>query len=876
MSVPAEETATAVDKLSPDGRSNFALAGLAFVLTIVSVLVFALLERLFGPEVHAITVIPVALIAWSWGPKWGLIAVAFNLAFNLYPGMDTQTLTPLELAIGSSLMVVMVLVLHYVRERVRKSAQTEAEFQSRERYHTQLNSMTRAMLLSKDFDTTIHALAGDMAKLIDADDCSIAYWDDGKKILYPAASTSSELQDRDQKSFISFLNSTSLLEGSHVTAFDDLHASAPGNQEDGSLFPARSLLFVPLIARGQRLGATVLTFKTLHHFTEEEIERVEYAGNHISLALWNFQQGQKIQQRLKESRTLTEIGRALSEIEHGGSDKVLQLIVDSARELIPKAEQAVIHIVDAQEDILFPGAISGSIRGKTGNSNVRMQMGTGVAGQVIRDGVTINIADVQTDPRFLRGDDAPVFRSLMVSPIQSGRQQIGTISVQSILADAFSKEEEELIKALGIDAAIAIDNTRSFEATQQRLKEVNALYGTIQVLAASLNPQELANDVVALLQKNFGYYFVQLFLVDEEAGDLVLKAGSGEMGRQLLEEQFRIPRGVGISGHVFETGVSFFTNNVNDVVFFQRSPFLPDTQFELAVPIKIEKQVVGVLDIQDKPPRRLADSDLQLVTAVADQFAVALHKANLYTDLEHAMQQEQSIRSQLIQSERLALVGRLLASVSHELNNPLQAIQNALFLLKEESGISVQGHQDLSIVLSETERMAALIERLRSAYRPIRGSDFHPVQLNNLIEDVYALINTHMRHKEISFDFFPETNLSPVSGISDQLRQVVLNLFLNAAEVMRPGGCITVETRNLVDQGEVLFSVKDSGPGIDEQILPKIFDPFITSKHSGTGLGLTITHDILHQHRGRIQAENHPDGGAIFHVWLPICEDVTA
>ena len=583
-------------------------------------------------------------------------------------------------------------------------------------------------------------------------------------------------------------------------------------------------------------------------------------------------QSTELRQRLKQSHALTEIGRALSEIEHGGSEKVLQLIVDSALDLIPKAEQAVIHIVDLEKDVLHPMAIAGSTDGATDSLRVKMQMGKGVAGQVIRDGVTINISNVEEDPRFLRAKEEPWFRSLMVAPIQSGRKQIGTISIQSKSTHAFSTQDEELLNALAVDAAIAIDNTRSFETTQQRLKEVNALYGTIKVLAASLDPQELANDVVNLLQKNFGYYYVQLFLIDPQNTNLVLKAGSGKVGEQLQRDQFHLLRGTGIVGHVAETGVPFFTNSVNDVVFFLRNPLLPDTQFELAVPIKIGPHVVGVLDIQDKPPKQLTQSDLQLVQAVGDQLGVALHKAYLYTDLQNAMQQEQAIRSQLIQSERLALVGRLLASVSHELNNPLQAIQNALFLLKEEMGLSAQGQQDLGIVLSETERMAALIERLRSAYRPIRGKDFQPVQLNNLIEDVYALISTHMRHKDIAFEFIPDPDLQPVSGISDQLRQVVLNLFLNAVEVMRPGGHLTVQTQNLMAQNEVLFSVKDTGPGIDADILPRIFDAFITSKHTGTGLGLTITHDILQQHHGRIMAENHPQGGAIFTVWLPMCE----
>ncbi len=98
---------------------------------------------------------------------------------------------------------------------------------------------------------------------------------------------------------------------------------------------------------------------------------------------------------------------------------------------------------------------------------------------------------------------------------------------------------------------------------------------------------------------------------------------------------------------------------------------------------------------------------------------------------------------------------------------------------------------------------------------------------------------------------------------------MVLNLFLNAVEVMSPEGRLTVQTYGLPLQNEVLLTVKDTGPGIDPEILPRIFEPFITSKLTGTGLGLTITHDIIEQHHGRMEAKNDPQGGAIFNIWLP-------
>ena len=580
------------------------------------------------------------------------------------------------------------------------------------------------------------------------------------------------------------------------------------------------------------------------------------------------QRDRELTKRLQEADALSKITIALSEAERIGLSNILQLIVDSAKKLIPGAEQAVIHILDAEKELLKPEAIAGFQEDVT-HVEVRMHAGQGVAGQVIAGGETINVADVFSDARFLKPEVPFRFRSLMVAPVGRGSQKLGTISVQSKLTNAFTQSDSDLLRALGNQAAIALENADLLENTQQALRETNALYRISQGLV-SLNAQELLEDAVNLLQTNFGYYHVQVYIVDPESGDFILQAGSGEIGKAMKAQDYRLPAGSGIVGHTAETLAPFFTNNVDEVLFFVRNPLLPETRSEMTVPVRVGFQLLGILDLQQAPPKLFTPRDQQLVSAMADQLAVALQKAELYENLQKSLQQEQTIRSQLVQSERLALVGRLLASVSHELNNPLQAIQNALFLLKEEKNLSTQASQDLDVILSEAERMAALIERLRSAYRPMRVTDFQPIQINSLIEDVYALISTHMRHKDIAFEFIPEPHLRPVSGISDQLRQVVLNLLLNAVEVMKPGGQLLVETRNLIEQNEVIFSVKDSGPGIELEILPRIFDPFITSKHTGTGLGLTITRDILEQHRGRIEAENHPDGGAVFYVWLPV------
>ena len=738
-----------------------------------------------------------------------------------------------------------------------------------------LNGLTRTILLSQDWNTTLHALAYDIRDLIGADDCYILGWDEERQWPIPIATTakldflfSEYTLGRDTLNI-----TTSVLREERILTVEDTRNSSFMDIRIASQYPSLSGIAVPLIAGGHKLGTVIVGYNTVRQFTDVELERVEQAGNQIALALWTFQQSLEIGQRLKESNTLAKIEQALSETERIGTGEVLQLIVDSARELMPHAEKSVIHLLDEEYQVLVARAVSGFSPPDKEFNSMRMQVGEGIAGQVIREGVTVNIKDVDANPRFLLSDAPPTFQSLVVAPVQSGRRPIGTISVQSVVKNAFSSRDADLLNALAVQSAIAIENTRLFETIQQRLKEVDILYQISRSLAASLDADQLIRDMIILLQQSFNYYHVQIYLVDPETRNLVVRHGSGYIGKEFVANGHQVPAGEGIVGHVAQTGQPFMTNNVDEVLFYKRYPLLSQIRTELAVPIKVDEQVMGVLDIeQTEEHNPFTSNDLHLVIAIAEHLAVVLQKANLYSTLQTSLQQEKKMRSQLLQSERLALVGRLLASVSHELNNPLQTIQYGLFVLKDGENLSSQAVQDLEIMIAEAERMATLIERLRGTYRPVHPKEFQSIALNDLIEDVHALIDLHLRHSEIAFEFAPEADLPNVFGLPDQIRQVMLNLFLNAIEVMKPGGRLTIETHFVPPQNEVMFTVKDTGPGINSEIIPRIFDAFITTKETGTGLGLTITHDIIQQHHGRIEAENHPEGGAIFKIWLPVKE----
>ncbi len=222
-----------------------------------------------------------------------------------------------------------------------------------------------------------------------------------------------------------------------------------------------------------------------------------------------------------------------------------------------------------------------------------------------------------------------------------------------------------------------------------------------------------------------------------------------------------------------------------------------------------------------------------------------------------------------MQAEKLAALGRIVASVAHELNNPLQAIQNALYLINLEESLTNQAKDDLQVALNEADRMAGLIGRLRDTYRPTTIEEYEPHDLNQLIFEIEKLLSTHLRHNNVTFRFTPDPNLPLCEVIQDQIKQVALNICLNAVESMTKGGILNVTTRYDLHVKQVVLIFVDNGAGISPEVLPNIFDPFVTTKDGGTGLGLAITYDIVQRHGGRIEVESKPGKGSTFRVWLP-------
>ena len=242
-----------------------------------------------------------------------------------------------------------------------------------------------------------------------------------------------------------------------------------------------------------------------------------------------------------------------------------------------------------------------------------------------------------------------------------------------------------------------------------------------------------------------------------------------------------------------------------------------------------------------------------------------------------------NIQKQIAQTEKMAAVGTLAAGIMHEINNPLATITACVDALEgrrpdwpKESRRAFDEY--LNIIESELERCKAIVDGLLDFSRP-KASFKKPVELNQLVEDTLFLVKHHDRIKRIKLDRQLADGLPGILANAKQLLQVFLDLMINAIDSMDGAGTLTVTTElNPERKDEVRVSIADTGHGIAREDMPKIFEPFYTTKPPGrgTGLDLSICYGIVAEHHGRIMVESQPDRGSIFRVCLPIRGGVEA
>jgi two-component system NtrC family sensor kinase len=384
-----------------------------------------------------------------------------------------------------------------------------------------------------------------------------------------------------------------------------------------------------------------------------------------------------------------------------------------------------------------------------------------------------------------------------------------------------------------------------------------------------------------------------LFLADQEQ-HLVLRAASVGIAPTLIIRSnqsvpghaFQAPRSMLVMGPELEQLIEDLEPEQITIMQQLISPWPPASA--MLAPLRLEHQRIGALVLYGGTHAHLLlPRDLPFVQALADLAAVAIAEQisrNRAIELQRDLNQSQVLhaeararldaaQAQLLQSAKLAAVGELAASVAHEINNPLYAARNSLYLVEQDLAPEATPRQFLSIAQTELARIARIITRMRDFYRPTRA-DLEPTDVNDLLAETIELVQTHLRHGMVTVAAYYAPELPQLTAHADQLRQVFLNLMLNACDAMAHGGSLTITTRHL-SEGEpscrlVRVDIADTGTGIAPEHRPHLFEPFYTTKPQGTGLGLAISAHIITQHGGTIQVDSTIGVGSTFTITLPV------
>jgi two-component system sensor histidine kinase HydH len=278
----------------------------------------------------------------------------------------------------------------------------------------------------------------------------------------------------------------------------------------------------------------------------------------------------------------------------------------------------------------------------------------------------------------------------------------------------------------------------------------------------------------------------------------------------------------------------------------------------MSVVILAQGRPYGALGVFTARGRKFTQADSYFLQSTANVLALAIERKR--------HEQEQRERD-LLRSDQMATVGQVAAGVAHELRNPLTSVKGLVQVnLKEARSLGLPA-DDLRVIEQEIRRMERTLQAFLDFARPPRP-ERRRMSLIPLIEQTLALVRGRIEKRKVTLQVLRPAGPVVMEGDADQLQQLLLNLALNALDVMPQGGSLEIELRQ-PHQGWVELRVSDNGPGIAPSHLPRVFEPFFTSKETGLGLGLVVSRRIAVDHGGDLVASNRPEGGACFVFRLP-------
>lgn len=514
-------------------------------------------------------------------------------------------------------------------------------------------------------------------------------------------------------------------------------------------------------------------------------------------------------QQGKLLQALIDIGQELASTIR--LEELLDRILRISRDVF-RFENAIIRLLDSERQLLVTAASYGY-----SEEAVRpdIRFGQGVMGKVALTGRPILVSDVSALPDYVAGIHGA--RSELAVPMVAREKIVGVFNVESLRPNAFREEDIAPLMTMAGQAAIAIENAR--------------LYENLTTVSARLQNLHQFNSRI-LQSANLGIYTVnegmEITSWNRKMEELSGASEEEALGKNLFE----------LFPVLEEEG---FVATLRRVLK-QGKP----EKLRLA-----HRNLKGEKRFQKRRVSPLMDGDRTFGAVV----------------IVEDVTEFKALVERTMQSEKLVEVGRLSAGIAHEVNNPLSVISYAAQLLQREESLPPFQREMVDRIESEVDRLKTLTGSLLSFSRA-RETIKRTMDVNDVLKDVLRLVRFELTRHGIALEE-SYGDFSSIQGDPNKLKQVFINLIMNATYVMNEGGTLSVSTTTIGDDVEVVIA--DTGPGIPEAVRKHIFDPFFTTKKDGegTGLGLYICKNIIHEHGGRIVLQTAAGQGTTFRISLP-------
>lgn len=408
---------------------------------------------------------------------------------------------------------------------------------------------------------------------------------------------------------------------------------------------------------------------------------------------------------------------------------------------------------------------------------------------------------------------------------------------------------------------------------KRRLKETVALYTASKAIFSTIKLDDLLEVVIDSAMKALNADDASLMLPDGQ-GKLYIAISSG-LSEKVTKET-RLALGERIAGWAAEKKEPLLLiSDLKDDDRFKDIKGREKIKSSIVFPlIGKTKQLLGILNVNRiSIEKNFTESDLHKANIFSSLVSLAIENANLYKELQEA-------QAQLFQSEKLSALGELTASLTHELNQPLNVMkiisQSTLRDIEKGKFDSKSVKEDLPEIINQVDKMSGIIDHMRVFTRRRAGEAKQMLDVNDALEGALKIIGQQLKNHNIQLVRELGQGLPWVKGDPIMLEQVIMNLINNARDALdecnKEGKKLEIKTYKIDNQESIVIEVRDNGPGIPEDIKNKIFEPFVTSKEAGkgTGLGLSVSKRIVEEHKGKIEYESVLNEGTAFKVVLPI------